>query len=530
MVAGDATALRFGCNHSYKRFTPLPVTTRVPSGGAMVDTNIIRRQSSASSSHQTAGLPSDIVDRAARRLGALALVVAIASGAGVFGFLGLGRGLEPLASVRAVQLATAVLSLAVFALSRARRFRTPRLLDIGLVYAVAVGFSLAINEYLRFPADLPARGISWVCVWMTAIAILLPAQLWRAAATIVAAGSANVVTLLCAVFLFGDPNPGRPAFMAALLPNVIAAAAAIVIARVVHGLAQDVKQARLLGAYELEEELGHGAMGEVWRARHRMLARPAAVKLIRPDTLGASSPSTAERLRRRFEREARATAALESPHTVELYDYGVTGDGQFYYAMQLLDGVDLDRHVIDNGAMSPADAADVLAQICHSLADAHAAGLVHRDIKPSNLMLTRTRLGERVVKVLDFGLVTAANNQPGDVTHAGNCVGTPAFMAPEMYRSDLADHRSDIYAVGCVGYWLLTGHLVFDEKTPVMMAMRHMEDPVEPPSQLRSDGIPDVLEAIVVRCLAKDPAERPQSAAELGVELRAFVGKSEGRL
>jgi serine/threonine-protein kinase len=278
-----------------------------------------------------------------------------------------------------------------------------------------------------------------------------------------------------------------------------------------------------MGSYRLESRLGKGGMGEVWRASHRMLARPAAVKLVRADVLGIDEGSYGTALAR-FEREAQVTAALESPHTVELYDYGVSDDGSLYYVMELLDGVDLDRLVEQYGALPAERVIHVLRQVCASLGEAHRRGLVHRDVKPANIYLCRRALEYDFVKVLDFGLVRQhsglGTEEPADnLSKMGTIIGTPAYMAPEVIRGRPADARSDIYAVGCVAYWLLTGVKVFDAPTaPALLVAQASEEPVAP-SQRRDLDIPPGLEALVLACLEKDPETRIQTVEEIVARL-----------
>ena len=223
-----------------------------------------------------------------------------------------------------------------------------------------------------------------------------------------------------------------------------------------YGYGVRLRHAREFGSYELVTKLGEGGMGEVWVARHRMLARPAAVKLVRPELLGHDQRSR-ETAIRRFEREARATAALRSTHTIDVYDFGVTEDGSFFYVMEFLEGLTLDAMVRRYGPISAGRAVYLLRQICHSLGEAHARGMVHRDIKPANIFSSRLGPDCDFVKVLDFGLVkqTSDLNESTALTGLGVAAGTPAFMAPEvaLSQSDV-DSRADIYAVGCVAYWL----------------------------------------------------------------------------
>ncbi len=274
-------------------------------------------------------------------------------------------------------------------------------------------------------------------------------------------------------------------------------------------------------------------MGEVWRARHRLLARPAAIKLIRP--LAATSIAGSEAASR-FEREAQAIASLRSPHTIDLFDFGIADDGTFYYVMELLDGLDAERIVKTFGPMPAARVIHVIRQVCHSLSEAESVSLVHRDIKPANIVLCRYGEDYDFVKVLDFGIVKAIHEPgtsegPVDLTAftAEHVVrGTPAFMAPEQVLGGRpVDHRTDIYGTGCLAYWLLTGQLVFTGDTPMQLLMKHAQAVPEPPSARTELPIPKDLDAIVVACLAKDPSDRPQTARELSRRLAAVSVESE---
>jgi tRNA A-37 threonylcarbamoyl transferase component Bud32 len=283
------------------------------------------------------------------------------------------------------------------------------------------------------------------------------------------------------------------------------------------------QRARKMGSYELEERLGQGGMGEVWRARHNLLARRAAIKLIRPEALGNDEHSRRVALAR-FEREAQATASLRSPHTIDLYDFGISDTGSFYYVMELLVGRDMQTLVRDFGQQPPERALYLLEQVCESLAEAHAVGLVHRDIKPSNIYICREGLRYDFVKVLDFGL--ARNRRPEaaqQTLQTGKQVtGTPAYMAPEIIMgAHDADPRADVYALGCVAYFLLTGHLVFEEETPMRTLLRHVEDAPVPPSQRAEIAVPLALDALIMRCLEKDPASRPRDAQAVLKLIRA---------
>jgi serine/threonine-protein kinase len=270
-----------------------------------------------------------------------------------------------------------------------------------------------------------------------------------------------------------------------------------------------------LGLYRLMEKLGEGGMGEVWRARHQLLTRPCAIKLIRPELLGETNRDAATE---RFRREARTIARLTSPNTVRLYDFGVSETGSFYFVMELLSGMDLASLVQNFGPLPPERAVAVLRQACRSLGEAHAAGLLHRDIKPQNLFLCRLGLDFDIVKVLDFGLVKSLDEGATQLTTEGVLTGTPAYMPPERILGGAADERSDLYSLGCVAYWMLTGRPVFTGE-PMTVMIHHAR--TAPPSLSTASGssIPDRLEQIVLACLEKDPEKRPASAIDLWHQL-----------
>jgi eukaryotic-like serine/threonine-protein kinase len=307
--------------------------------------------------------------------------------------------------------------------------------------------------------------------------------------------------------------PWLPANMAVMWGFAIIAG--VVISRVIYGLRAEVRQARRLGQYVLEQKLGEGGMGEVYRARHGMMRRPSAIKLLRGDRAGELDLL-------RFEREVQLTARLTHPNTITIFDYGRTDDGVFYYAMELLDGANLQRIVAVGGPQPAGRVVRILGMVCGALTEAHGIGLIHRDIKPANIMLC-TQGGEcDVVKLLDFGLVKEfAVDRDVQLTGASAFVGTPQYMAPEsILKPDAADVRSDIYALGAVAYYLLAGVDVFDGKSMVEVCAQHLH---QQPKSLSSRGVvvPSGLEAVVLACLNKEPDRRPQSAAELRRQLEA---------
>ena len=293
-------------------------------------------------------------------------------------------------------------------------------------------------------------------------------------------------------------------------------------AHTTHSLRAQASEALALGQYRLEERLASGGMGEIWRATHRFLARPAAIKVVHRDRIDPLNPEAAAVVLHRFEREAQATAALESRNTVRIYDFGSTDEGDFYYAMELLNGLDLESLVRKNGPVCASRAIHFLCQACDSLAEAHAKGQIHRDVKPSNLFACKLGRTFDVIKVLDFGLVTRAGSEPGRDARLSEdeMLGTPAYMAPEQVLAvTRMDKRVDIYALGCVGYWLLTGHTVFDIDRPLAMAVAHVKARPMRPSLRTEVPIPADLERLVLVCLEKDPDRRPASAEELAERL-----------
>jgi serine/threonine-protein kinase len=285
------------------------------------------------------------------------------------------------------------------------------------------------------------------------------------------------------------------------------------------------QRAEDIGSYTLTNPIGKGGMGEVWRAKHKTLARDAAVKLIRPEVLTSSTGRQELLMKRRFEREAQATASLRSPHTVALFDYGRSKDGAFYYVMELLDGIDLQTMVDRFGPLEPSRVVNVLYQVAQSLEEAHLAGLVHRDIKPRNILMAKLGLEYDFVKVLDFGLVKTLHEDDPEqtlTTMDGATTGTPAYLSPEAALGKPIDARSDLYSLGCTAYFLLTGRLVFEAPTPTSYAIAHVQKQPVPMSQRSELPIPRGLEAVVMELLEKDPAKRIQSARELARRLRAL--------
>jgi len=297
---------------------------------------------------------------------------------------------------------------------------------------------------------------------------------------------------------------------------LIGAGLAIYGAYVLNGLRIELHEARKFGQYQLRQKIGVGGMGEVYLAEHQMLKRPCALKLIKPEA-GANPTALA-----RFEREVQSAARLSHPNTIEIYDYGHTDDGTFYYVMEYLQGRSLQDLVQDFGPLPAGRVIYLFRQVCAGLTEAHALGLVHRDLKPGNVFIA-VRGGEAdIAKVLDFGLVKLTQDQGGvELTSDRTVSGTPLYMAPEQATGDRSlDARADIYALGAMMYFALTGRPPFPGATAFEVMMAHARDPVVPPSQLRAE-VPADLEQVVLHCLAKKPQDRYADVKVLGKALTA---------
>jgi hypothetical protein len=313
-----------------------------------------------------------------------------------------------------------------------------------------------------------------------------------------------------------------PAVMASAFIWGIAVAMAAGFSQTIYGLRKAVNDIQRLGQYTLEKKLGEGGMGVVYRASHAMLRRPTAIKLLLPERSSKDALT-------RFEREVRRTAMLTHPNTVTVFDYGRTTDGVFYYAMELLEGTSLDEMVEVDGPQPEARVIHLLEQVSASLAEAHDAGLIHRDVKPGNILVVERGGISDLVKVVDFGLVKdvgvkpsgAAASQPA-LTMADAITGTPLYISPETVTApETVDARSDLYALGAVGYWLLTGTHVFGGNSILEVCAHHLHSPPEPPSVRLGAPVAADLERVLLACLAKRPDDRPASAHVLREQLRA---------
>ena len=395
-----------------------------------------------------------------------------------------------------------------------RDLRLMRAIDVLATVATSLAAALALSVVpTALTADVSA--VSFFLLFFTVRAALVPSQPWIA--MLVAAVSAVPFAIgLANLYENGRvPDPGQ-ATLAAVGTMLGGVLAVYVVSRTIYGLRRVVEQAVQLGQYVVHEKIGEGGMGAVYRASHAMLKRPTAVKLIAPERAGETATA-------RFEREVMAASRLSHPNTVAIYDFGRTRGGVFYYAMELLDGQNLAHLVESEGPQSVERTLHVLGQLTGALGEAHDAGLVHRDVKPDNVMLCTRGGVSDFVKVLDFGLVKqVANPDTTKITAESSIAGTPLYMAPEAIAApETVTPAADVYAVGCVAYFLLTGRPPFAAKTVVEVCAAHLHTTPEPPSRHAPAALPGALDALVLRCLEKQPERRPTSR-ELQVALDAL--------
>ncbi|HEX6104956.1 MAG TPA: serine/threonine-protein kinase [Gemmatimonadales bacterium] len=480
---------------------------------------------------RTRALPEDLLRQASHRVEIIALIgAALWVAAPLLGRFALRIArpddprlwqFQPGDAIAVLALAT---SLGVFGYLRTGERRPERVMDIALWYMVAVAFAIGVMIHCGALTAAPpaAPMISWIGPVILMFAAIVPAPPAKMLAAGLLAASMNPLGMLLGRAAGEFSFDGAAALLVMHHPDFLLLGVAVVISHVVTRLGQQVTKEREMGSYRLGALLGRGGMGEVYLASHRMLARPAAIKLLRPEMLAGGNVRRAQLAATRFRREAEAAARLRSPHTVELYDFGVTQEGTLYLVRELRDGGDLETLVRRNGPLPAGRVVHILRQVCESLEEAHRAGLVHRDIKPANIHLGRAGLYQDFVKVLDFGLVKSVEGGNDSlVSGTGLAPGTPTYMAPEMAQGGMVDGRADLYSLGCVAYYLLTGRLVFDGETPIQVILRHLEEEPVPPSRRTSQPVPPALEAAVMACLAKRPEDRPASAAELACMLAA---------
>jgi eukaryotic-like serine/threonine-protein kinase len=436
------------------------------------------------------------------------------------------RGLQPVGPLRQSYLTHGGIVL-VFGASwvamGVRRFDSFALQIIDAVSLCIAGLlaagMLVLNDMRYRPELSLLLGMAHVLVGRAA---LVPSTSLRTALVGLVALQPIVVATYIAVSQHPAPEWLRPATASVSMATVWAlliVGLSVATSRIIYGLRRKVEQALQLGQYTVERLIGKGGMGSVYLARHSLLRRPTALKVLESDAAGDEAIA-------RFEREVQITSQLTHPNTVAIYDYGRTPDSCFYYAMEFLDGFDLETLVAADGPQPPGRVVHILRQVCGALAEAHSMGLVHRDIKPANIMICQRAFQPDFVKVLDFGLVRTQNLPGPELTDEQAVRGTPLYMAPETIVSASAvDARADIYGVGAVAYFLLAGQPPFEGRTAMEIMSRHLRDIAVRPSLRSGHDLPGGLEALVMSCLEKDPARRPRSMmalreaiAELGIE------------
>jgi serine/threonine-protein kinase len=398
-------------------------------------------------------------------------------------------------------------------------------LDAAGTWLMCASFAMLAVTYgrLLLALHLEAAPAMYIGVLVTTYilitrAIAIPSTVSR---TVWVCVAASVPLGAAAWWTTSTDHPSSPAMVMAFIDiltwQLAAVAVSAVASRVIFGLRAEVAESRRMGQYTLGEKIGEGGMGAVYRAHHAMLRRPTAIKLLPPEKAGADSIL-------RFEREVQLTASLSHPNTVAIFDYGRTVEGVFYYAMEYLDGINLDLLVKTDGPQPPARVARIMSQVSGALAEAHQIGLVHRDIKPANIILCERGGVPDIAKVVDFGLVKRFRADDEGLTMAVTAeqtlLGTPLYMAPEAFTgTGEVDARSDLYALGAVAYMLLTGTPVFQGRTVVEICAHHLHTPPESISRRLGRPIPPDLEQIVLACLAKSPDDRPSSAQALQARL-----------
>lgn len=408
-----------------------------------------------------------------------------------------------------------------------RRLRTAELVMFGLSAAFLAAVQLLIvlrqcRELVQIRDVFPYETVQvyrfeglWLLLVLT-YALFVP-NTWRRAAVVIGVLAATpVLTILGMMLVHEEVRQMLPfgELTGFVLMMLVAAVTGVFGVDTIGSLRREAFEARQLGRYRLTKRIGAGGMGEVYLAEHQLMKRPCVVKLIRPDKAGDP------RALARFQREVRATAKLSHWNTVEIFDYGSTEDDTFYYVMEYLPGLSLAELVERFGPLPPERAVHLLRQVCDALGEAHAAGLIHRDIKPGNIFAAQRGGVFDVAKLLDFGLVKPMADQvPIHLTAEGSITGSPLFMSPEQaVGEEEPDARCDIYSLGAVGYYLLTGRPPFQGDKAIKVVIAHVNQPLVPPSQHRPDVTED-LERVIVKCMAKAPADRYPSAAALAEAL-----------
>lgn len=425
--------------------------------------------------------------------------------------------------VNIIHVGSAALAFAIWLGLRSRPLAMRTLLGID-VLLVGVTLVTTLGIYaLAYDDSLPAfPGL--IALFLVLRALIVPSTVRRTLLVSIPAPIGLLIIQVSYGHMYAWPNTHMPHdffiahavwYQATLW---IAVGMAAIASWINFSLRVEAWKAKEMDQYLIEGRLGEGGMGEVFRARHALMRRPTAIKLIRPELAGV-------RNLQRFEREVRNTSRLTHPNTIRIFDYGRTPDGIFFYAMELIEGADLERIVERTGPMPAARVIHVLHQACGALHEAHVKGLIHRDVKPSNLLLATQGLNRDVVKVMDFGLVKDTTAD-ATLTQADEICGSPHTIPPEALTGRQITAQSDIYSLGAVGCYLLTGKPIFDARTVIEFATAHLhQEPIAPSSQ--ADGVPADLETVLLACLAKDPEDRPRDATALAAQLAACAD-SEG--
>jgi serine/threonine-protein kinase len=489
-----------------------------PFGPSRKATRALTEQSTGSTT-ETGSLPLEQQTLARTRLRQIALVALCLTLGGTLAGWALPEAEWTTADYQrfAVVLgASLALDVGLFAATRSERLSNRAVLRLGLVYAALRAGSFAVaTTLLHQTSGIAHPRMTFATLAVVAFPLIVPTPPRRMLPVAVCGAGFQPLAVLV---LWRDPiDPAI--FVDSLLTASLAVALSYWLTRTARRVHKAAERSRELGAYELLEVIGRGAMGEVWRAQHRLLARAAALKIIRWERQG-HDPRAAWR----FSREALITASLSSPHTIRLFDYGISQSGTWYYAMELLEGHDLQRLIERWGPLPPHQVVDVGLQICDSLAEAHARGLVHRDLKPSNVFMCRAGRREDFIKVLDFGLARSTEPIEGDGSSVGtgHIVGTPAYMAPEVFLGQRADPRADIYSLGCLLFYLLTGEKVLERPSAIATAIARLNEPAPSAAALAPGAVPEELDLVVARCLARNPGDRYSSALELAAALEAL--------
>ncbi len=421
-----------------------------------------------------------------------------------------GQNLSHPSTIAHVAVTIAMMSMWLFVGTKPRSVRALDLVDALGTIVLGVGFALMTmgQHGARHGEFVALLAVGWTLV---ARAALVPCHALRTGAL----GTLAMSPLIVLTYAVAEDHAVMRAVYVGFW-TIVAVVTTTVISRIIYGLQRQIREAMKVGQYTLVESIGEGGMGVVFRADHALLRRPTAIKLLAPDKAGVRDIA-------RFEREVQVTSRLTHPNTVAIYDFGRTPDGLFYYAMEYLEGLTLEHMVNALGPLPPSRVVHLITQVCGALREAHDSGVVHRDVKPSNIIVTMRGGVPDVVKVLDFGLVKIADQSAPELSGENAVTGTPLYMAPEaLVAPDSIDARADTYAVGATMFFLLTGTTVFRGKTLIEICSQHIHEPPVAPSQRLGQPLPDGLDALVLRCLAKAPGDRPASVSDVARALVAL--------